>query len=300
MVNSSHGRPDLLTSFFLLPDRHLPLLMVAWTLSFELYFYLVYACLFRWLNHRQGGLALLAWGVAVTAGNLLLRPTIQQPVLHLLFDPLNLEFIAGCFVARVATGTGRTTASLCLVAALAVVCLGGIYFGPAPVLDPRLAWTRVLIYGTCATLLLIGALGWELATRFAPRVFVRIGDASYSLYLSHLLVLGAIGWLWQRLLAGPSLLDHVALLTLCFVAALVWSWISYQLAERPLLSASRQMMRLLDARVLPHPAGRLPAGPDPRIGQFPRSRLEQRDQGVPDGERGMSKQAILAHRPVVR
>lgn len=254
MVNSSHGRPDLLTSFFLLPSPHLPLLMVAWTLSFELYFYLVYACLFRWLDRGQDAVALLGWGAAVAAGNVLLHPTMQQPVLHLLFDPLNLEFIAGCFVGRLAGGIGRITASLCLVAALVVICAGGMYFGPAPVLDPQLAWTRVLIYGTGATLLLIGALGWESATRFAPRALVGLGDASYSLYLSHLLVLGAVGWLWHRLLAGPGTPDHVALLMVCFTAALAWSWISYTVAERPLLSASRQMMRVVEARVLPHPA----------------------------------------------
>lgn len=252
MVNGSSGRPDLLRSFFLMPDRHLPLLLVAWTLSFELYFYLVYACLFRWVDRRQStAAALLIWATIVAAGNLILHPTLQHPGLHLLFSPLNLEFIAGCFVARLAAGTGRTIATSCLIAAAAITCLGGLYDGAAPVVDPNLAWTRVLIYGIAATLLLIGALGWESATRFAPPFLVGLGDASYSLYLSHILVLGAVGWLWHRLLAGPSVLNHVALLTLCFAAALVWSGISYRVAERSLLSASHRLLRLLEARVLP-------------------------------------------------
>lgn len=255
MVNSSHGRPNPFTSFFLLPDRHLPLLMVAWTLSFELYFYLVYACIFRWLDRQQSAVALLVWGALVAAGNVILRPTTQEPVLHLLFNPLNLEFIAGCFVARFAAHTSRATASVCLLAAVAVIWFGAMRFGPAPVLDPHLAWTRVLIYGTGAVLLLIGALGWEAETRFLPRIFAEVGDASYSLYLSHILVLGAIGWLWHRLLAGAGAADHFVFLALCVAAALVWSWISYMLIELPLLSASRRMMRMLDARVLPHRAG---------------------------------------------
>ncbi|HUN40886.1 MAG TPA: acyltransferase [Acetobacteraceae bacterium] len=255
MVNSTHGRPDLVTSFLLLPDRHLPLLLVAWTLSYELYFYLVFACLFRLLDSRQSGIALLVWGAAVAAGNLGLHPTTQQPVLYLLLNPLNLEFIAGCFVARLATGIGRIAASCCLIAAVTVISLGATYFGSAPVLDPNLAWSRVLIYGTGAMLLLTGALGWESPVRFAPRVLVGLGDASYSLYLSHVLVLGAMGWLWHRLLSGPAALNHLAFLTLCFAAALVWSGVSYMLIELPLLTASRRALRLVDAFVLPRPSG---------------------------------------------
>lgn len=43
-VNSSEGgKVDLLTSFFLLPSSTLPLLLVAWTLTLEVWFYLVFA-----------------------------------------------------------------------------------------------------------------------------------------------------------------------------------------------------------------------------------------------------------------
>lgn len=118
----------------------------------------------------------------------------------------------------------------------------------------------MLVYGTGATLLLIGALGWESAMRFAPRVLVGLGDASYSLYLSHILVLSAIGLLWHRLLVGPSTLNHLALLALCFVAALAWSGISYVVAERPLMTASRRVLRLLDARVLPQVSSAIARG----------------------------------------
>jgi peptidoglycan/LPS O-acetylase OafA/YrhL len=248
MVNSSHGRPDLLTSFFLFPDVHLPLLLVAWTLSFELYFYLVYACVFSFLDGWRTAAALLVWGAAVAAGNVLLHPTAQQPVLHLLCSPLNLEFIAGCFVARLGPPARRSVSIGCIAAAVVVAGAGALQFGAAPVLQPDLAWTRILVYGTAASLLLLGALGLESTARRVPSLFVHIGDSSYSLYLSHILVLAAVGLAWHRVLgshAGP--LNHVAMLAACAMAALVWGWISFVAIEQPLLGLSRRVLHRFEA-----------------------------------------------------
>lgn len=259
MVNSSHGRPNLLTSFFLFPDVHLPLLLVAWTLSFELYFYLVYACVFSFLQGWRSNLALLAWGGTIAAANLLLHPTEAQPVLHLVCSPLNLEFIAGCFVARMAGRIGRTASAGCLLAGIAIMLIGTLQFGAAPVMFPSLAWVRVAVYGVGAALMVLGAVGLEAVARRAPQVFVAIGDSSYSLYLSHILTLGAVGFLWQHLLARPGMLNHVAMVTTCIVAALVWGWISYAFIEQPLLALSRRGLRRVEARLEPR-AAPAPAG----------------------------------------
>ncbi|MGZ8144984.1 MAG: acyltransferase family protein, partial [Methylosarcina sp.] len=52
-VNTSQGRhPEFISSFFLLPADRLPLVMVAWTLIHELWFYLVFSVLLT-LNERR-------------------------------------------------------------------------------------------------------------------------------------------------------------------------------------------------------------------------------------------------------
>ena len=75
MVNTSHGRPDVLRSFLLLPQRNLPLLLVSWTLVYEAFFYVLFAGALRWLREEDLPRCLLAWAVVVVAGNLLLQPT---------------------------------------------------------------------------------------------------------------------------------------------------------------------------------------------------------------------------------
>lgn len=243
--DDGQGGPNLLSSFLLLPDEN-QLLIVAWTLSFELYFYLVFTATFQFMHGWRGVAVLTAWGLVVAAGNLLLRPGSDAPLLSLLFSPLNLEFIAGCFIARLAAGVNRWAGTACLLAAGAVFCAGAYTFGTAPLTTPELAWTRVLVFGTAASLLLIGALGWERATRRAPGVFVKVGDASYSLYLSHLLTLGAVGWIWESVIGAPDTLHRMAMVAVAVTAALVWGWISFVVLERPLLALSREALRRIE------------------------------------------------------
>lgn len=66
----------------------------------------------------------------------------------------------------------------------------------------------------------------------------RLGDASYSIYLSHVLLLSALGVLFA---AQPwhSWAAESMFLIACLVATNAWGWLSYQYIERPLIELSR-------------------------------------------------------------
>lgn len=62
---------------------------------------------------------------------------------------------------------------------------------------------------------------------------------SYTLYLSHLLVLGVIGRLWQWLGARPEgLLDNLGFIILMLTAVLCYGWVSYRCFEKPVLDGA--------------------------------------------------------------
>ena len=63
-----------------------------------------------------------------------------------------------------------------------------------------------------------------------------LGDASYSLYLSHGFALGAAGVLWKR----AGLHSAVAFMLLAVVACLVFALAVYQWLERPMLTRLMQ------------------------------------------------------------
>jgi exopolysaccharide production protein ExoZ len=83
--------------------------------------------------------------------------------------------------------------------------------------------------------------------RVLPRAVVRIGDASYSLYLSHLFTIGVIGHVLSRLAPAVGLLatpaGHAVVLCAVVVAALLVAEASYRWIERPLLRHSRHLVR---------------------------------------------------------
>jgi peptidoglycan/LPS O-acetylase OafA/YrhL len=66
----------------------------------------------------------------------------------------------------------------------------------------------------------------------SPRLLGALGDASYSLYLSHVLVISAVGRVYARFLLPKLGVPLGAVL--CISIAIVAGYLSYRLVERPL------------------------------------------------------------------
>ncbi len=241
MVNSSHGRPDIVRSFLLLPQRNLPLLLVSWTLVFEAFFYVLFAGALRWLREENLPRCLLGWAAVVVAGNLLLQPTRMQPWLHLVFSPLQVEFMFGCVIALYVDRIRPAAAWGSVAVGLAGLALGMLVL--SRLADPYpLGWGRSLVFGTASGLLLAGVVALERhGQQWFPRPLVALGDSSYSLYLSHIPVLGAVGLVWRHFaVAASSPLAHVAVLVITFALAVCGGIVSYLMLEVPMLQAMRR------------------------------------------------------------
>ncbi|MGH7043937.1 MAG: acyltransferase family protein, partial [Acetobacteraceae bacterium] len=222
-VNSQHGRPDIVRSFLLLPQQNLPLLLVAWTLTFEMFFYLVFAVLIGCVRRQVLGWVLIGWAVVTAGANLLLAPNATTPVLDVMASPLILEFLGGCAVALAARSLrGRTAGWVLTIFGIAELLGAVLWLSHLGRGFPPNGWLRVALFGSGSVLVVAGAVRLEEAgVRLFPASLVALGDASYSLYLSHVLVIAAVGRVWERFLAGPSAANHLAGLAGVFAAALV-------------------------------------------------------------------------------
>ena len=231
-VNSSQeNKIDALSSLLLLPTDALPLLIQGWTLTYEMFFYVVFAGLIAWLPERLFPVVLIAWsGLLCAFAYFLTWADYASPVLDVISDPLVLEFIAGCFCALWWRRIHVRQAVMCIVVGilfLVVVSLAGGQIG----LDTVIQW-RTLTFGFPAFLFVIAAASLEGHCRFtAPRLFCLLGDASYSIYLSHVLSISAVGRLYQRF--APTALPSVCGTLLCIFIALVAGYVSYKLIEQP-------------------------------------------------------------------
>lgn len=235
-LTSDPDNLDIAASLALVPQGHPPVLQVGWTLTHELYFYLAYG-LWLALPGRARLAAAVAWG-GVTLVAQPFDAVLSHPWAALLLSPFNLQFLAGALLAQSGSLRSRAWARW-LAPALALAGLTGAIAwtaagGGLPALsDPRL---RVLAYTPFAVGTVWAFRIWQPAL---PQVFERAGNASYSIYLSHILVIGVMARAAAGLGAGTvwmSPLFHAA----AFIVCLGVGWISHVALERPLLGLGKR------------------------------------------------------------
>jgi peptidoglycan/LPS O-acetylase OafA/YrhL len=222
-----------LKSLALWPQSAPPLLGVGWTLIHEMWFYIVFAGLIL-LPRRALLPALLVWAVATVCLYVIMQPKeATSPVLAVMFNPLTLEFIAGAlaawFLPRIPKPSAFTARVICLAAAL---CVGLGMFLDARVPGLHQHASRTIIYVVPLTAIVWASSAWQPRV---PRVLRALGDMSYSLYLTHFLVLIVASRIIRMIAPdpGPVVLTQAALGVGLIVISLGVAWATYQGFERP-------------------------------------------------------------------
>ncbi|MDH0747071.1 acyltransferase [Pseudomonas sp. GD03842] len=245
LVNSTHGSSNLLMSFLLLPNDKVLLVMVAWSLLFELWFYLVFTGLMlfreRWLP-----VFLAAWALSLMSFNSVDTWQDYNAALKIVLHPYALEFIVGVALALLfySRHCARITTPM-IFGALAVALVPGVaLIGYYRLFDEQ-GMLRMCAVGAVFGVLVLGLALLERRRRVKmPSSLVAVGDMSYTLYLSHLLVLGVVGRFWQLFGGWPnSLLDNVLFTLVMLMAVLCYGWVGYRCFEKPLLDLSNDFSR---------------------------------------------------------
>jgi len=238
-INSSEGgKVDIVRSFLLLPAETLPLLLVAWTLTLEVWFYLVFAVILllpkKWLAPALG-----LWLLALVAVNWN-GAVVGNPFAEVPLNSLAIEFVLGGFAALVFRRVSRPVSAILAVAGVAVLVFLGtetpvdIYAGPG--------LPRPLSLGLGFALLLLAATAFEHRGGIGVVGRLKVlGDMSYSVYLCHVLVLAVMGRIWVALSAriGTSVPLVILWWVVTLVAILAVGYLSYRLIERPVMRLSR-------------------------------------------------------------
>jgi exopolysaccharide production protein ExoZ len=235
--NLALGR--LVDSYLLLPSLHYPMhepfIPLGWTLIFEMFFYYVLAfnLLFgkRAIIPRAILSILLLIGIGAIAG-------FHRPILILIANPINIEFVLGCCIALIYSKIGNRPALGSLLLLLGGLALGmTIIFGygdagdSALTLNGQLSWYRVARWGLAAAVLTAGFVFRSIEIRSAfGRLWVYLGDASYSIYLASSLTLLNYDHLYRFVAAVPPDLN---IFLAMFVVAVIGSAM-YSFVERPI------------------------------------------------------------------
>jgi exopolysaccharide production protein ExoZ len=146
------------------------------------------------------------------------------------YSPFLLEFFAGVLIYMY-----RET--LLRLWVLPVALIIGLYAYRYGILhESRNGWIRIMTFGTGAAMTVLVALILEKFSLYrAGKLLVSIGNASYTLYLSHLLILGFFYYAGLRDLFTSQSSILLPFLGLCAILLLciIFSLIYYRYIEKP-------------------------------------------------------------------
>lgn len=204
-----------------------------WTLCYEVAFYCVtYAMILLRLPRTQILMACMAWLAAIILidayrplGNIddgVVFGFVAQPGKWILLTPYPIFFIVGLFISVAGTQFANRIPPSYLI--LIAISLWGISNGinfpsPAPLF-------LIQAFAFCAALLAAKNISF-------PRIFTRLGDFSYGLYLIHMTIISAVE---QALKPHASQIRFsviwLSLMVTCLAGGLVYGWIEYEIHTR--------------------------------------------------------------------
>lgn len=225
--HSVNNPAHILASFAFIPwlnmdHEYLPVIPAGWTLNYEMFYYLLFtAALFLKIKPLIFcGLIFIALALS---GNIFAIGGIAGYYT----DPIVFEFIFGMLIAflirRNPTRYDAYLGSVLLVSGAALIFL------VAP--SDWVISHRWLVWGGAGAALVSGALFIERhGIHLVPQWMVRLGDASYSLYLFHAMIIPAIILLCLKI----GIKQNAVVFVLAMSASLGGSYLVYVYVEKPL------------------------------------------------------------------
>ncbi|SDV48673.1 acyltransferase family protein [Chitinasiproducens palmae] len=232
-VNSSGGTTSIWKSFLLVPGEDKFLIENGWTLSYEIYFYVLFSLAFLIPSKARGLQTVAALILAIVSVGI--TGTFNAPFLA---SPLLMEFLFGIAVYVLFTRKDypyvRGFGLLALPLGIAGICA-------VPLMHAHLPGRSWLTVGLPAALIVFGVTSQEHWLRKMPsRLLEKLGDSSYSMYLLHPFLLAIAGTLFRMMhLKNQGMAVEIGYWIATIIAVLGASFFLYKYVERPIIHTLR-------------------------------------------------------------
>jgi exopolysaccharide production protein ExoZ len=243
--------PNFIATWFLLPG-HTMVNGVSWTLSYELFFYLLFSLVFL-LPSKKWTFTLFALYILVIVALPFLEnnPANRSEWQKLLTDPMNIEFFMGVMAALLIPYIPQQLS-------LPFIITGGLLFLTAGILTDHQyyllsnGFNRIIIFGVPSFLIIAGLVRFELNKKInVHNILLSLGEASYSLYLLHLPLIAAAVKLMTRLNIQNNIIFQLLLLVIvgitCYGSILFYKWI-----EKPIIGKLNRLGKTGHTKSLEH------------------------------------------------
>lgn len=225
---------------------------VCWTLSCEVWFYIIFSFLI--LNRILGSILILCWVIGVAVTNLF-DLQFSFFLLNFLFHKYSVLFMMGLVASYVIMRlkqlkpvTRNKLAYVACPSGLLIFSSTAFYCFVCKITDWDL-WIVTIGFGLASGCFMTCSLSDTLEGLFRRQTLLTsIGDASYSIYLLHYIFLRkVISYSKSHFSISEPISITLAFIAVCVLAIFV-GWLFYLTIERPLLKFMQ--IRLLTSRTL--------------------------------------------------
>lgn len=229
-------------SILLIPQNDYPIVGPAWTLSYELLFYLAFSLLIL-LKPKYSLPIVSSWlvvSLSLFIGKLINNFEVHQLYIKFLFSSYNLEFALGLLAAYIVykfkLKLKTNHAILLLTLGIAIFSLYGVYSNT----HPTIRNIHIITYGISSMLIIVGGALIDLRSILkAPFILLYLGDASYSIYLTNKIFIPIL----SRIAIATKLetvVGYFLSISLVISLTVVLGCIFYSYIEKPLLNWLRE------------------------------------------------------------
>jgi len=228
-INSSGGATNIIQSYtlFPVPTGEKYLIQNGWTLSYEFFFYFLFAFCLGLTTKYKFILPAAIIMIIVSLGSFI---TSDNYLLGFITNPLLLEFSFGILAFYIFRGKhiNYTLGLFLILLSLLSIAFVNIY-------DPP--YSRIINWGIPALLFFVGMITFEpfFERKKANKtsiLFKMIGDSSYSLYLFHPFALTLFSLLFSK--TGLHNFGYLFVFSLV-VSSVISGYLCYFLLERSIL-----------------------------------------------------------------
>jgi exopolysaccharide production protein ExoZ len=207
------------------PGHAWPVLEPGWTLNYEMFFYTLFALSLALSSRIRFG-ALVGLICSLTIVGVIFGPFVN-PIAATYTGTLLLEFAAGMIVGNLWL---RNALRPGFAFSLAAVIAGFVLLG----LRPNYSHT------VGAVLVVIGCLDPVICT-LKSRLLLALGDASYSIYLTHMFALGALGVIWRHAVPHSSLTSAAVFIIAALILCPTMAWFCFRFVEQPITALLQRL-----------------------------------------------------------
>jgi exopolysaccharide production protein ExoZ len=227
---------QIVGSLLLIPGYSSYIIGPGWTLSYEVYFYFCFAVIMALGSIRGLSTLTLFFATSIVVGIAL---DIDQPIIHVVTNPLLLEFVLGAWIAYYLLSEFRIHPMVANV--MIVAGLGGFSIG---LVAGYSRWPSTVVWGFPSALL-VGGLVFREFGNHSLKLIEKIsflGDSSYSLYLLHVMLIDAFLYS-MNLVFSVAKFEPLVICTALTIQCCIVAIFCYKLVEHPMLVSLQSLVR---------------------------------------------------------